>query len=51
MLFIHSTHALLILSLQVLSYRAELEEPDDEDVLNWWKVNKVKFPNLARLAR
>ena len=40
-----------MLILQVLNYRADDEEPDEEDILAWWRRNKHKFPNLSRLAR
>jgi hypothetical protein len=35
----------------VLSYRAEVEVPAEEEILPWWRKNKNKYPNLARLAR
>ena len=34
--------ALSHLLLQVLSYRAEVEEPGEEDILAWWRKNKLK---------
>ena len=38
--------------MQVESYRAEKEiSQDEEDILKWWRENKAKYPNLARLAR
>ena len=34
------------------NYRAEPEmSKDEEDIMSWWRFNRVKYPNLARLAR
>ncbi|CAL5369639.1 unnamed protein product [Camellia sinensis] len=38
---------------EVEQYLEELVFPSNEsfDILHWWKVNKAKFPTLARMAR
>ena len=34
------------------NYRAEPEmSKDEEDILQWWRERRTKYPNLARLAR
>ena len=34
------------------NYRAEPEmSKDEEDIMSWWRFNRVNYPNLARLAR
>ena len=37
---------------EVEGYQAEPEVPkDEEDIMSWWRKNRIKYPNLARLAR
>ena len=37
---------------EVEGYQAEPEVPKDkEDIMSWWRKNRIKYPNLARLAR
>ena len=36
---------------EVENYRAEPEPTVEEDILSWRLFNRVKYPNLARLAR
>ncbi|CAL5353396.1 unnamed protein product [Camellia sinensis] len=42
-----------LLFIQVQQYLEELVFPSNEsfNILHWWKVNKAKFPTLARIAR
>ena len=32
-------------------YRNEPSLAEDKNVLDWWKIRKEEYPNLARLAR
>ena len=37
---------------EVENYRAEPEmSKDEEDLLQWWRERRTRYPNLARLAR
>ena len=37
---------------EIEGYKAEPEVPkDEEDIMSWWRKNRIKYPNLARLAR
>jgi hypothetical protein len=41
-----------LISHEVVAYMAVAVEPMTADVLYWWaKVGRIKFPNLAKLAR
>ena len=41
-----------VIKREIEGYKAEPDVPkDEEDIMSWWRENKIKYPNLARLAR
>ncbi|GJS07014.1 zinc finger BED domain-containing protein RICESLEEPER 2 [Tanacetum coccineum] len=31
--------------------KAKLEDNEDFDILTWWKINSLRFPNVSRMAK